>query len=167
MTERNLNYEGTSNPSEKNAMGTMPGIHPALYGKVTLPVRSEQPMQAEVLSEKSEPQKRRTVRRAAKKADSEKALMQGHKETKPAPSRGKKRGQNGGGKKPSIRIYFLGGLNEIGKNFTLYECEGDMMIVDCGMSFPDDDMLGVDLVLPDFTFVAVSYTHLDVYKRQT
>ena len=153
MTERNLNYEGTSNPSEKNAMGTMPGIHPALYGKVTLPVRSEQPMQAEVLSEKSEPQKRRTVRRAAKKADSEKALMQGHKETKPAPSRGKKRGQNGGGKKPSIRIYFLGGLNEIGKNFTLYECEGDMMIVDCGMSFPDDDMLGVDLVLPDFTFV--------------
>ena len=56
LTERNLNYEGTSNPSEKNAMGTMPGIHPALYGKVTLPVRSEQPMQAEVLSEKSEPQ---------------------------------------------------------------------------------------------------------------
>ena len=40
-----------------------------------------------------------------------------------------------------------------GKNFTLYECEGDMLIVDCGMSFPDDDMLGVDLVLPDFTFV--------------
>ena len=52
-----------------------------------------------------------------------------------------------------IRDSFLGGLNEIGKNFTLYECEGDMLIVDCGMSFPDDDMLGVDLVLPDFTFV--------------
>ena len=52
-----------------------------------------------------------------------------------------------------LKIISLGGLNEIGKNFTLYECEGDMMIVDCGMSFPDDDMLGVDLVLPDFTFV--------------
>lgn len=55
--------------------------------------------------------------------------------------------------KPSLRVYFLGGLNEIGKNFTLFECEGDMIIVDCGMAFPDGDMLGVDLVLPDFTFV--------------
>lgn len=55
--------------------------------------------------------------------------------------------------KPSIKVYFLGGLNEIGKNFTLFECEGDMLIVDCGMAFPDGDMLGVDLVIPDFTFV--------------
>jgi ribonuclease J len=55
--------------------------------------------------------------------------------------------------KPSIKVYFLGGLNEIGKNLTLYECENDMIIVDCGMAFPTDDMLGVDLVLPDFTFV--------------
>mgnify|MGYP000986544393 CR=1 FL=1 len=55
--------------------------------------------------------------------------------------------------KPSIKVYFLGGLNEVGKNFTLFECGNDMMIVDCGMAFPDDDMLGVDLVLPDFTFV--------------
>ncbi|WP_283609414.1 RNase J family beta-CASP ribonuclease [Faecalispora anaeroviscerum] len=55
--------------------------------------------------------------------------------------------------KPSIKVYFLGGLNEIGKNFTLFECEGDMMIIDCGMAFPDGDMLGVDLVIPDFTFV--------------
>ncbi len=55
--------------------------------------------------------------------------------------------------KPSMRLYFLGGLNEVGKNFTLLECEEDMIIVDCGMAFPDGDMLGVDLVLPDFTFV--------------
>lgn len=55
--------------------------------------------------------------------------------------------------KPPIRAYFLGGLNEIGKNFTLFECQDDMVIVDCGMSFPDGDMLGVDLVIPDFTFV--------------
>ena len=55
--------------------------------------------------------------------------------------------------KPSVRVYFLGGLNEIGKNFTLFECEDSMVIVDCGMAFPGDDMPGVDLVLPDFTFV--------------
>jgi len=54
---------------------------------------------------------------------------------------------------PSIKIAFLGGLNEIGKNITLFECEGDMFILDCGMAFPDGDMLGVDLVLPDFTYV--------------
>ena len=55
--------------------------------------------------------------------------------------------------KPPIRIAFLGGLNEIGKNMTLFECMGDMIIIDCGMAFPDGDMLGVDMVIPDFTYV--------------
>lgn len=55
--------------------------------------------------------------------------------------------------KPSIKIAFLGGLNEIGKNLTLFECEGDMVILDCGMAFPDGDMLGVDLVIPDFSYI--------------
>ena len=65
----------------------------------------------------------------------------------------KGRGRQKKSKKPPIRAYFLGGLNEIGKNFTLYECQDDMVIVDCGMAFPDEEMLGVDLVIPDFTFV--------------
>ncbi len=55
--------------------------------------------------------------------------------------------------KSSIKVAFLGGLNEIGKNITLFECQGDMFILDCGMAFPDGEMLGVDLVLPDFTYV--------------
>ena len=55
--------------------------------------------------------------------------------------------------KPSVRIMFLGGLNEIGKNMTLFECNGDMVLLDCGMAFPDGEMLGVDLVIPDFTYV--------------
>lgn len=54
---------------------------------------------------------------------------------------------------PSIKVAFLGGLNEIGKNITLFECCGDMFLLDCGMAFPDGEMLGVDLVLPDFTYV--------------
>lgn len=54
--------------------------------------------------------------------------------------------------KESIKIAFLGGLNEVGKNMTLYEFNGDMIIVDCGMAFPDQDMLGVDIVLPDFAY---------------
>ena len=56
-------------------------------------------------------------------------------------------------KKPPVKISFLGGLNEIGKNITLIECEGDIVIVDCGMAFPDGDMLGVDLVIPDFSYI--------------
>ena len=67
------------------------------------------------------------------------------------PKRG--RGRPRKSQKPPVKVYFLGGLNEIGKNFTLYECQGDMIIVDCGLAFPDEDMLGVDLVIPDFTFV--------------
>ncbi|MCH5191062.1 MAG: ribonuclease J [Oscillospiraceae bacterium] len=53
----------------------------------------------------------------------------------------------------SVKIAFLGGLNEVGKNMTLYECGEDMILVDCGLAFPDPDMLGVDLVIPDFTYV--------------
>ncbi len=56
-------------------------------------------------------------------------------------------------KPQAIRLIPLGGLNEIGKNMTIYECEGDMLLVDCGNTFPDSEMFGVDLVIPDFTFV--------------
>jgi len=55
-------------------------------------------------------------------------------------------------KKP-VRIAFLGGLNEVGKNMTLYEYGDSMMLVDCGLAFPDSDLPGVDLVLPDFSYV--------------
>lgn len=52
-----------------------------------------------------------------------------------------------------MHICPLGGLGEVGKNITLYECNGDMILVDCGLVFPDTDMFGIDLVIPDFTFV--------------
>jgi len=52
-----------------------------------------------------------------------------------------------------VKIVFLGGINEVGKNMTLYEFGDDIILVDCGLAFPDQDMLGVDIVLPDFTFI--------------
>ena len=52
-----------------------------------------------------------------------------------------------------LKIIPLGGLNEIGKNMTLYEYKDDMFIVDCGLAFPTSDLPGVDLVIPDFTYV--------------
>lgn len=56
-------------------------------------------------------------------------------------------------KASSIKIKFLGGINEIGKNLTLFEYNDEMIILDCGMSFPDADMPGIDYVLPDITYV--------------
>lgn len=59
-----------------------------------------------------------------------------------------------GGEKPiPVKVYPLGGLGEIGKNLTVYECAGDMIIVDCGSLFPESDMYGIDLVIPDFAFI--------------
>ncbi len=52
-----------------------------------------------------------------------------------------------------VRLTMLGGLNEIGKNITLFEYGDDAFLIDCGMAFPDEDLLGVDIVLPDFTHV--------------
>ena len=52
-----------------------------------------------------------------------------------------------------LKIIPLGGLGEIGKNMTAYEFGGDIIVVDCGMGFPDEDMYGVDIVLPDVTYL--------------
>ena len=52
-----------------------------------------------------------------------------------------------------LKIIALGGLNEIGKNLYVYEFGGDILIVDCGLGFPDDEMYGVDIVIPDFTYL--------------
>ena len=52
-----------------------------------------------------------------------------------------------------LKIISLGGLNEVGKNLTVYEYGADIIIVDCGLGFPDDDMYGVDIVIPDVTYL--------------
>lgn len=52
-----------------------------------------------------------------------------------------------------IKIIPLGGLNEIGKNLTVFECGGDLVILDCGLAFPDEDMPGIDIVIPDITYL--------------
>jgi ribonuclease J len=75
------------------------------------------------------------------------------------------------GTKNRLRAYILGGLNEVGKNCLAIECNDDIIVVDVGMAFPDDEMLGVDFVIPDTTFLeknkhrvrglVITHGHLD------
>ena len=58
-----------------------------------------------------------------------------------------------GFKKSRLKIIPLGGLHEVGKNITVFQYDNEMIVVDCGLSFPEDDMLGVDLVIPDITYI--------------
>ena len=62
--------------------------------------------------------------------------------------------------KTPLKIIPLGGLDEIGKNCTVYEYEDEIIIVDCGLAFPDDEMLGVDMVIPDLTTKKKSRVYL-------
>ena len=68
-------------------------------------------------------------------------------------AKNKKNAANNCVTKSKLKIIALGGLNEVGKNITVFEYENDIIIVDCGLGFPDEDMLGVDLVIPDTTYL--------------
>ena len=59
-----------------------------------------------------------------------------------------------------VKIIPLGGLNEIGKNMTAIECDDDIIVIDCGLAFPDEEMPGVDLVIPDVTYLEANASKL-------
>ena len=87
-----------------------------------------------------------------------KAAKQQTKMTKKTNSPAEKQNKKKGASKKKtnaqpIKIAFLGGLNEVGKNITLFEYKNDILIIDSGLAFPDEDMPGIDLVIPDFTYL--------------
>ncbi len=65
----------------------------------------------------------------------------------------KNHNRQAGGEKPKVKIIPLGGLEQIGMNITAFEYEDSIIVVDCGLAFPTDDMLGIDLVIPDVTYL--------------
>ncbi len=116
--------------------------------------------------------KNKALKKAHTKAASSKALSnESSKKIQPKPSQKKlkntestarsraaspkRRSEAKAQKSPKLplKIIMLGGLNEIGKNITVFEYDNDIIVLDCGIAFPDDEMLGIDVVLPDFTYL--------------
>lgn len=92
-------------------------------------------------------------RAASKPAASKPAVGKTAPDKKSAYQSRKRKSERPSVPKEPLKIIPLGGLNEIGKNMTVFEYGNDAIIVDCGLSFPDEEMLGVDLVIPDFSYV--------------
>ena len=110
--------------------------------------------------------KEKVQKQSAKKTSQNKTKKDTPKSTKKQPktmqNTGFQRKSNQRKPKPAapVKVTFLGGLNEIGKNMTVYEIDDQMIVVDCGLAFPEQDMLGIDLVIPDFTYLKENYSKI-------
>ena len=97
------------------------------------------------------PAKQQPVKKAVKKAAPEQKKLPEKKTVEKRPQPIQRRPSNM--KTTPLKIFALGGLNEIGKNIYVYECANDIFVIDCGLAFPDEEMPGVDSVIPDFTYL--------------
>lgn len=93
------------------------------------------------------------VLNSSRHTDKHRALNGGVPQSRNSAQRGAQSRQRRENRSTPVRFIALGGLNEIGKNLYVYECSNDMFIVDCGLAFPDEEMPGVDIVVPDFTYL--------------
>ena len=87
-----------------------------------------------------------------RKSKGEEIVIENVKEEKKAPARRVKKAETAHAKS-KLKVIPLGGLNEIGKNLTVFEYENEIIVVDCGLAFPEDEMLGVDIVIPDISYL--------------
>lgn len=149
----------------------------SLYGRVDLDLAAEQPAEKTVKHKPRKPVSKKELpshRNKEKSAEADEqppksgrdrskknseptsdkiAEKAADKKKKPVKSEKPSRAPKKQNDKASLKIIPLGGLGEIGKNMTLIEYKNDIVIIDCGLAFPDDDMPGIDLVIPDFSYV--------------
>ena len=131
------------------------------------PVQSRAPRQEKAPQEEKQAARPARHRPSAKSQAEREGTPQGRSREPasftPAPrtSRGRKNGVGEG--KGKLKIIPLGGLEQIGMNITAFEYDDSIVIVDCGMAFPGDDMLGIDLVIPDITYLKNNYDKIKAF----
>ena len=165
QTQPRSNRKKTAQPTgpqsgKKTAEGQKPAQKQqgAPQNSAPKPKSEAKPKQQPKADAKSEPKKAPQPAKAksnetVKKQPAKKAATPSSV-TAPQPNRSTRRSKKvDGTRRPPLKIISLGGLGEIGKNMTVFETEQDIIVADCGSAFPDDDLPGVDLVIPDFTYL--------------
>lgn len=139
------NNSSASVPANKAEKAAQKSVKPQKGEKPRQPRRNGPRAPRQPIAEKAQAEK---VTKAAP------AEIEQKPASKPRPA-GRRSSRSHRASKPvaPLHIIPLGGLDEIGKNMTAYECGDDIFVVDCGIAFPDDEMLGIDLVLPDVTWL--------------
>lgn len=133
-----------------------------LTRKRTTYARKPKPVNSEELSTKRETTAR-TRARSRKQVDEtfkEEKPTRGRRTIKPVLEKNLLNPTNTTLKRERLKIIPLGGLEEVGKNMTIFEYGNDMFLLDCGIAFPEDDLLGVDLVMPDITYLEKNKSRL-------
>lgn len=152
-------------PAGRDKTGKNAGKTPTRRNYRSAAKKTEKPKADKPAAEKKPANESKAPKQAAKapkqaagSAKKQAANAAGRSNGKTAPKSGRGRGRRK--QVTPVRLTMLGGMNEIGKNITLFEYGDDAFIIDCGMAFPDDDMPGVDIVLPDFSHIEKVADHV-------
>ncbi len=150
---KNFYYKKKRNTSKKTLESKVNDI--LLYEKIDVKKLNDNKKQSDnkKQTENKKPAESKKTKETKKQAEAKKQTENKKSQTKSNKKNQQKNGSKSNKKQSPIKIAFLGGLNEVGKNITVFEYEDDMILVDCGLAFPDEDMPGIDLVIPDFTYI--------------
>ncbi len=152
VSKSNGNSRASSNTPKKRNVERKEGQKKKTASSSQKPKRNKQssvsakPKRNQQSSAPAKPKKAQSMQNAPSKAKNSKAPQSAKKINKSTSTKGRKTND-------VLKIIPLGGLNEIGKNITILEYRDQILIIDCGMSFPEDDMYGIDVVIPDFSYL--------------